>query len=33
VVVLDELKELGLDEVKVLAGQALGDPNSLHISV
>lgn len=31
-VVLDELKELSFDEVKILAGQALGDPNSVHIS-
>jgi hypothetical protein len=31
VVVLDELRNLGLAEVKALAAQALGDPNSRHI--
>lgn len=31
VVVLDELKDLGLAEVKALAAQALGDPNSRYI--
>jgi hypothetical protein len=31
VVVLDELRDLGLSEVKTLAAQALGDPDSRHI--